>query len=79
MVRSHPLADEPLGPLVDEYVGRFGTKACCFDDVRPYLEVLTEADAAALRAVLTDAAGGAVQVRTSPASLPRPVRETALS
>ncbi|GAA5896282.1 hypothetical protein JCM8208_001834 [Rhodotorula glutinis] len=54
-------ADEPLGPLVEEYFARFGTKACCFDDVRPYLEVLVDKDAAALREVLQEAAGGAVQ------------------
>ncbi|GAA5837515.1 hypothetical protein JCM9279_006776 [Rhodotorula babjevae] len=52
---------DALGPLVEEYVARFGTKACCFDDVRPYLDVLVEDQAAALRAVLEEAAGGAVQ------------------
>ncbi|GAA5947657.1 hypothetical protein JCM3775_005249 [Rhodotorula graminis] len=59
---AHACSDyEPLGPLVEEYVARFGTKACCFDDVRPYLEVLGDEDAAALRDVLREVAGGAVQ------------------
>lgn len=47
---------------MQEYFERFGTKACGFDDLHPYLEVLADRDVVALRDVLQGVAGGAVQV-----------------
>lgn len=34
-----PTADK-LADLLGEYFDRFGTKACCFDDLRPYIDSL---------------------------------------
>ncbi|GAA6051881.1 hypothetical protein JCM3770_005517, partial [Rhodotorula araucariae] len=54
-VRGWP-ESEKLGLLVQEYFERFGGKACCFDDLYPYLAVLGEEDAETLRAALDAAA-----------------------
>lgn len=40
---------DPLAPLVEQYFERFSTKMCCFDDLQPYLAVLTAAESASLR------------------------------
>ncbi|BGP37872.1 mitochondrial distribution and morphology [Rhodotorula kratochvilovae] len=59
-VRGWAQSDK-LGPLVQEYFERFAGKACCFDDLFPYLEVLGAEDVEALTEPLQAAAGGAVQ------------------
>lgn len=33
-----------LVPLLESYFRRFGTKLCCFDDMRPYLKALVPND-----------------------------------
>lgn len=33
---------DDLLALVKEYFERFGSKACCFDDLHPYVQVLHE-------------------------------------
>lgn len=51
-------AVEKLGSLVEEYFEQFGTKMCCFDDLHPYLEVLTEEERTTLRETMDDVANG---------------------
>ncbi|GEM09601.1 actin cytoskeleton organization protein [Rhodotorula toruloides] len=41
--------------LVKEYFERFGTKACCFDDLHPYLEVMSDKETSALGEILVKA------------------------
>ncbi|GAA6004547.1 hypothetical protein JCM10207_000928 [Rhodosporidiobolus poonsookiae] len=36
-------------PLVEEYFDRFAAKMCCFDDLYPYLDVLTAEETSSLR------------------------------
>ncbi|GJN88621.1 hypothetical protein Rhopal_001587-T1 [Rhodotorula paludigena] len=57
--RGWAQADELL-PLVEQYFERFGGKACCFDDLYPYLAVLGDEDASKLRTSLSAAASGGV-------------------
>ncbi|GAA5830210.1 hypothetical protein JCM11251_001269 [Rhodosporidiobolus azoricus] len=40
---------EPLLLLMEEYFDRFATKMCCFDDIYPYLEVLSPTEVSSLR------------------------------
>ncbi|GAA5885346.1 hypothetical protein JCM16303_006012 [Sporobolomyces ruberrimus] len=40
---------EPLEPLISAYFDQFGRKMCCFDDLIPYLEVLTSEESQAIR------------------------------
>ncbi|GAA5885358.1 hypothetical protein JCM6882_009585 [Rhodosporidiobolus microsporus] len=40
---------EPLLPLLEEYFDRFGSKMCCFDDLYPYLDVLSSTESSSLR------------------------------
>ncbi|BGP30008.1 mitochondrial distribution and morphology [Rhodotorula toruloides] len=46
---------DDLLALVKEYFERFGSKACCFDDLHQYLEVLSDAETIDLGGVLTEA------------------------
>ncbi|BGO97647.1 Actin cytoskeleton organization protein [Rhodotorula toruloides ATCC 204091] len=48
-------AVDDLLALVKEYFERFGTKACSFDDLHPYLQVLSDEETRALREVLVEA------------------------
>lgn len=51
---------------MEQYFERFGGKACCFDDLYPYLAVLGDEDASKLRTSLAAAASGDVTVSTFP-------------
>lgn len=42
LLTSSAFLVNPLPALVEEYFGRFSTKACCFDDLKPYLEALSD-------------------------------------
>lgn len=42
------MSGESLATLVDEYYERFSSKMCCFDDLLPYLNVLSLAEQASL-------------------------------
>ncbi|GAA5989285.1 hypothetical protein JCM10908_001242 [Rhodotorula pacifica] len=49
--RHWPEVDK-LTELVGEYFERFGNKACCFDDLRPYVDVFSPEELEDLRKVL---------------------------
>lgn len=59
---------DDLLALVKEYFERFGTKACSFDDLHPYLQVLSDEETRALREVLVEASEDSLKVccRASP-------------
>ncbi|BGP05980.1 Phagocyte signaling-impaired protein [Rhodotorula toruloides] len=48
-------AVDDLLALVKEYLERFGSKACCFDDLHPYLEILSDAETTDLHELLSEA------------------------
>ncbi|GAA5968118.1 hypothetical protein JCM11641_003737 [Rhodosporidiobolus odoratus] len=51
--RSRKWEEEQLLPLVEEYFDRFASKMCCFDDLGPYLAILTSGEASPLREKLS--------------------------
>ncbi|TKA54938.1 hypothetical protein B0A53_02411 [Rhodotorula sp. CCFEE 5036] len=64
--RRWPEVDK-LTELVGEYFERFGSKACCFDDLRPYIDIFSPEELQDLRALLkpaTQTALGDVRVTT---------------
>ncbi|KWU46443.1 actin cytoskeleton organization protein [Rhodotorula sp. JG-1b] len=52
--RRWPEVDK-LTELVGEYFERFGTKACCFDDLRPYIDIFSPEELQDLGALLKTA------------------------
>jgi N-terminal acetyltransferase B complex non-catalytic subunit len=64
-------AVDSLAALVREYFDRFSTKMCCFDDLYPYLDVLSASEASTLRdQVAKEAASATLKVRPSFAPSP---------
>ena len=57
---------DKLTELVGEYFERFGSKACCFDDLRPYIDIFSPEELQDLRALLKPATQTALGVCTFP-------------
>lgn len=59
-----PFTVDDLLALVKEYLERFGSKACCFDDLHPYLEILSDAETTDLHELLSEASEAELKVRS---------------
>lgn len=58
-----PRVADKLTDLVGEYFERFGTKPCCFDDLRPYLDIFSHEELQDIRTLLAHTTQTQLEVR----------------